>query len=313
VKDLRQLPKLRDCLSYLYVEHCRIDKHEQSIAVWDAEGRTPIPCASLALLLLGPGTRITHAAIAALADNNCLVAWCGEEGVRMYAFGCGGTRGASALLRQARLVSDDASRLAVAQRMYYMRFDEQPPPGLSLEQLRGWEGRRVRDAYRHASQRTGVPWEGRSYDRSAWGNSDPVNRALSSANSCLYGVCHAAVLSLGLSPALGFIHTGKALSFVYDLADLYKTAISIPVAFEVAAESPFHIERRARLACRDRFRELRLLERLAQDLPRVLDLPEEEAGSFFAADEDMALPGSLWDPDRNAGAAGGVNYGDPDP
>lgn len=312
MKDLRQLPKLRDSLSYLYVEHCRVDREEQSIAILDADGRTPVPCASLALLLLGPGTRITHAAVAVLADNNCLLAWCGEEGVRMYAFGCGGTRGAAALIQQARLVSDPDSRLAVAKRMYQMRFQEEPDPALSLEQLRGWEGRRVRDAYARASQESGVRWQGRSYDRSTWAGSDPVNRALSAANSCLYGVCHAAILSLGMSPALGFIHTGKTLSFVYDVADLYKTEVTIPVAFEVAAGGVFHVERRSRLGCRDRFRELNLLERLSRDIPRTLGLREEEVEGFFAADEDMALPGVLWDPERVEGAVGGMNHGDPD-
>jgi len=312
MKDLRQLPKLRDSLSYLYVEHCRVEREEQSIALFDAEGRTPVPCANLALLLLGPGTRITHAAVSTLADNNCLLAWCGEEGVRLYAFGCGGTRGAATLLQQARLVSDPESRLAVAKRMYQMRFREEPDPHLNLEQLRGWEGRRVRDAYARASRETGVPWQGRSYDRTTWAGSDPVNRALSAANSCLYGVCHAAILSLGLSPALGFIHTGKALSFVYDVADLYKTEVTIPVAFEVAAGGVLHVERRSRLGCRDRFRELNLLERLSRDLPRMLELPDEDVDAFFAADEDMALPGSLWDPERAEGAVGGVNHGDPD-
>lgn len=310
MKDLRQLPKLRDSLSYLYVEHCRVDREEQSIALFDAEGETHVPCASLALLLLGPGTRVTHAAVAALADNNCLVAWCGEEGVRLYAFGCGASRSAAALLHQARLVSHPELRLEVARRMHYHRFEERPAPHLTLEQLRGWEGRRVRDAYARASRETGVSWQGRSYNRLDWGSSDPVNRALSAANSCLYGVCHAALLSLGLSPGLGFIHTGKTLSFVYDVADLYKTAVTLPVAFRAAAEGPLQLERRTRLACRDAFRELRLLERLARDLPAVLDLPRAEVDAFFAADEDMAVPGALWDPDRLEGAEGGVNYGE---
>lgn len=311
MQDLRQLPKLRDSLSYLYAEHCRIDREEKAIALHDLEGKTLAPCASLALLMLGPGTSVTHAAMAALADNNCLVSWCGEEGVRMYAFGCGGTRSAAPLLRQARLVSQTESRLEVAKRMYQMRFQEEPDPSLTLEQLRGWEGRRVRDGYARASEETGVAWNGRNYDRGAWVQADPVNRALSAANSCLYGLCHAAILSLGFSPALGFIHTGKQLSFVYDIADLYKTALTIPVAFGIAAEGVLELERRTRLACRDRFRETHLLQRLAEDIPRALGMRAEEAEALFAADGDMALPGSLWDPDREVD--GGVNHGDPDP
>jgi CRISPR-associated protein Cas1 len=312
VRDLRQLPKLRDSLSYLYVEHCRVDREAYAIALHDAEGRTQVPCASLALLMLGPGTTITHAAIAALADNNCLVAWCGEEGVRFYACGTGGTRSAAPLLHQARLVSQTEARLQVAARMYQMRFQEEPDPNLTLEQLRGWEGRRVRDAYARASAETGLPWHGRSYTRDAWGQADPVNRALSAANSCLYGICHAAILSLGFSPALGFIHTGKQLSFVYDVADLYKTVVTIPVAFRCTAEGELDLERRTRLACRDVFQELQLLPRLAEEIPRALGMRREEAEQLFAVDQDMALPGSLWDPDRAEGVEGGMNYGDPD-
>ena len=311
MKDLRELPKLRDSLSYLYVEHCRVDREANAIAVHDQDGRVPIPCASLALLMLGPGTNITHAAVAVLADNNCLLSWCGEEGVRMYAFGTGGSRSAAPLLQQARLVSDPDARLRVASRMYQMRFREEPDPNLTLEQLRGWEGRRVRDAYARASRETGLPWHGRNYDRGAWFTADPVNRALSAANSCLYGICHAAILSLGFSPALGFIHTGKNLSFVYDVADLYKTEITIPVAFRAAAEGTAGLERRTRLACRDMFRDLRLLERLWGDIPRALGMKDAEIDAFFAADEDMALPGGLWDPEGEV--KGGENYGDPDP
>jgi len=294
IEDLHQLPKFRDALSFVYVEHARIDQHERSIAVYDEEGMTPIPIAATAVLLLGPGTRVTHAAMVAIADNNALAVWVGEEGVRCYAHGMGGTRGSTALLRQAALVSDDAARLEVVKRMYRMRFQEEPDEGLTIEQLRGMEGIRVRNTYARFSQETGVPWTGRNYDRGNWKAADPVNRAMSAANSCLYGVCQAGILSLGYSPALGFIHTGKQLSFVYDIADLYKTEISIAIAFAVAEENPPELERAARLRCRDAFKERKLLPRIAGDLRALLGGEEEDA---FAPDEDPALPTALWTPD----------------
>ncbi len=306
--DLRTLPKLRDSLSYLYVEHCCVDRKDSAIALYDQVGETRVPAASLAILMLGPGTRVTHAAMAVLAESNCLVVWCGEQGVRFYAHGTGGTRSASWLLHQARLVSDDTLRLEVARRMYQMRFQEEVDPNLNLEQLRGWEGRRVRDTYARASQETGVPWHGRHYDRGSWNAADPVNRALSAANSCLYGLCHAAILSMGLSPALGFIHTGKQLSFVYDIADLYKTVITIPLAFRTVAQDTRPLERSVRLACRDLFREHRLLDRLADDLPRVLGLKPEPIENLFEGDVDPAAPGYLWEPGTPQGVAGGLNY-----
>lgn len=307
VRDFRTLPRLRDRLSYLYVEHCRVDKQDQAVALHDEHGRTHVPLASLALLLAGPGTVFTHQAITTLADNNCLVAWCGEQGVRMYAHGVGGSRSARPLLRQAEMVVRPELRLMVARRMYAWRFPGGADPALSLEQLRGWEGRRVRDAYAQAARVAGIPWHGRSYDRRNWSAADPANRALTSANACLYGICHAAALSLGLSPGLGFIHTGSQLSFVYDLADLYKTEIAVPAAFQAAAEGSDDIERRARLACRDRFQETNLLERITRDIPEILDIPPAEFDAWFGSPDDPGLRYSLWDPDRGA-VEGGANY-----
>jgi CRISPR-associated protein Cas1 len=302
--DLHELPKFRDALSFLYLEHVRIEQEEKSIACYDLEGKTPIPAAALSVLMLGPGTNITHAAIRALADNNCLVIWCGEQNVRFYAFGMGGTRSARGILRQAELASDEGKRLDVVMRMYRMRFREKLPPNLTVQELRGREGIRVREAYARASRETGVPWSGRSYERSDWRSADPVNRALSCANSCLYGLCHAAILSAGYSPALGFIHTGKQLSFVYDIADLYKVDITIPVAFQAATEGEDDLERRVRLRCRDMFRESHLVQRVVPDIRTALGETEEPAQ--FEPDSDPALPTDLWLPSwEQAGEAAG--------
>jgi CRISPR-associated protein Cas1 len=306
--DLRILPKVRDSLSYLYVEHCRVDQDAKAIALHDADGKTPVPCASLLLLMLGPGTSITHAAVRTLADSGCLVAWTGEESVRFYAQGMGETRSARGLLRQAHLCSHPASHLAVVMRLYRMRFDEPLPDGLTLQQIRGKEGVRVREAYARASRETGVPWRGRTYRRDGWADADPINRALSAANSCLYGVCHAAIVAAGFSPALGFIHTGKMLSFVYDVADLYKADITIPAAFRAVAEGEEGVDSRARHACRDAFREQRLLARIVPDIQHALSVELDPNEPF---DWDAAAPGGLWDAEGGQ-IAGGVNYAEED-
>ena len=313
VKDLHILPKVRDSWSYLYVEHCRIDQEDKAIAVHDAAGKVPVPCATLTLLMLGPGTAITHAAVRALAGNGCTVLWAGEQGVRCYAQGLGETRSAQHLLRQARLCMDPALHLRVVRRMYELRFPEPLAPSLTLQQIRGKEGIRVREAYARASRETEVAWVGRAYQRTNWQASDAVNRALSAANSCLYGVCHAAIVSAGYSPALGFIHTGKMLSFVYDIADLYKADLTIPAAFRAVAESGGALgglEGRVRRRCRDAFHEQRLLGRIVEDIDRTLAV-EGEAGQSPVADYDAdeALPGGLWDPERGA-VPGGVNQAD---
>ena len=115
------------------------------------------------------------------------------------------------------------------------------------------------------------------------------------ANSCLYGLCHAAILSLGYSPAIGFIHTGKQLSFVYDVADLYKTDLALPIAFAAAARNASDLERQVRLAMRDAFRTSRLLGRILPDLRAVLsdETPEDDLAVY---DDDPARPAELWAP-----------------
>lgn len=304
-RDLHLLPKLRDSWSVLYVEHARVDREDSAIVLHDAEGRVAVPCATLSLLMLGPGTSITHAAILVLAESGCLVSWVGEQGIRFYAQGMGETRNSGGLLRQVDLWSDPAAHLGVVVRMYQFRFEDPLDPGLTLQQIRGKEGARVRAAYARLAREYGVEWAGRSYDRGQWNRADPVNRALSTANSCLYGICHAAIVSLGMSPALGFVHTGRQLSFVYDVADLYKMETAVPVAFREAADagaSGRALETRVRHAMRDIFGSEKLLARIVGDLQTLMSLPEEDD----AADTATGQPGALWDPDGLV--ASGVNH-----
>jgi CRISPR-associated protein Cas1 len=170
----------------------------------------------------------------------------------------------------AKLALDDTARLKVVRKMYELRFGEPTPERRSVEQLRGVEGTRVREIYKLLAQKYGVSWKGRDYDPRDWDTADPVNRCLSSATACLYGITEAAVLAAGYAPAVGFIHTGKPLSFVYDIADLVKFSTVVPAAFRIAASNAPDKERAVRLACRDSFRETRLLERIIPMIEEVL-------------------------------------------
>lgn len=305
MKDLHILPRVTDSWTYLYVEHARIDQESFGICIHDVDGKTYVPCASLSLVMLGPGTSVTHAAVSTMAECGCLVVWVGEQGVRFYAQGLGETRSSKNLLRQARLWANEESRLAVVRRMYELRFGESISADWNLRQIRGKEGARVRAAYSKYSEMWGIPWKGREYQRDRWNQSDPINRALSAANACLYGVCHAAIVALGYSPGIGFIHTGKMLSFVYDIADLYKLEFTLPVAFEEASRGEERLESRVRHRCRDVFYEKQLLKRIVADLDHLFGIQSDDADSPF--DVDDVLPGELWDPEGNV--AGGRNFG----
>ena len=96
----------------------------------------------------------------------------------------------------------------------------------------------MRQVYRKASKDTGVPWSGRLYRPEDFASGDAVNQALSAGHACLYGLAHAVIVALGCAPGLGFVHVGHECSFVYDIADLYKAEVTIPIAFEVAAQAP---------------------------------------------------------------------------
>lgn len=284
-KNLHDLPRFSDRWSYLYLERGILDQTASGLTFHMADTSTLVPIDQLSLLMLGPGLSITHAAVKTLSANNCLLAWVGEEGIRLYAHSTGGTFSARRTVIQARLASDDKLRLGVVYRMYQKRFPGSDLSDKSLEQVRGMEGNRVRQAYHELAKQYDIPWEGRNYDQSAWFRATAANRAMSAANACLYGVCHAAIVSAGYSAALGFIHTGKMLSFVYDVADFYKTETTVPVAFRLAAKETKELEREVRRECRAAFHQARLMERVLPDIAEVLgagndlgEAPEEMEG-----------------------------------
>ena len=271
---LRPIP-IKERLSILYIEHGKLDVLDGAFVVVDKSGvRTHIPVGGVACLMLEPGTRVSHAACALAGRVGTLLVWIGEAGVRLYSAGQPGGARADRLLYQARLALDDDLRLKVVRKMYTMRFGEEPPARRSVEQLRGIEGARVRETYKLIAKKYGVEWKARNYDTSEWDKGDLPNRCLSSATACLYGVTEAAVLAAGYAPAVGFIHTGKPLSFVYDVADIYKFETVVPVAFKIAAKSPHNPEQQVRIACRDVFRESRLLERIIPGIEEMLSAGE---------------------------------------
>ena len=255
----------------VFVEKCQLDVKDGAFVRIDKRGvRVHIPVGSVACIMLEPGTRVSHAAVRLAATVGTLLIWVGEGGVRLYASGQPGGARSDRLLYQARLALDENLRLKVVRKMFEMRFGEPAPARRSINQLRGIEGARVRKNYQLIARQYGVKWSGRSYDPKNWDASDKVNRCLSSATSCLYGVTEAAVLAAGYAPAVGFIHSGKPLSFVYDIADIIKFETVIPVAFRIAAKKTTVTEREVRLGCRDSFRQDKTLKRLIPLIEEVL-------------------------------------------
>jgi len=267
---LKPIP-MKERISLIFIEKCQLDVVDGAFVGIDITGvRTHIPVGSVACILLEPGTRVSHAAAVLAAKVGTLLIWVGEAGVRLYASGQPGGARSDRLLYQAQLALDDTARLKVVRKMYELRFDEESPAKRSVEQLRGIEGARVKEMYKLMAKRYGITWKGRIYDPKNWAAGDIVNQCISAANSCLYGISEAAILAAGYAPAIGFIHTGKPLAFVYDIADIFKFDAVTPIAFQIAASKPMEPERKVRLACRDVFRSKRVLGKIIPVIEEIL-------------------------------------------
>jgi CRISPR-associated protein Cas1 len=287
---LKPIP-IKDRVSVMYAEKGQLDVLDGAFVMVDKTGvRTHIPVGGVACLMLEPGTRVSHAAVTLASRVGCLLVWVGEAGVRLYASGQPGGARADRLLYQAKLALDDAARLKVVRKMYELRFGEKPPERRSVDQLRGIEGARVKKMYELLARQYRVPWKGRNYDHRTWGSGDIANRCLSSATACLYGITEASILAAGYAPAVGFIHTGKPQSFVYDIADIFKFETVVPVAFKVASKKPHNPEREVRLACRDAFRQSRLLKRIVPAIDHVLSAGEVARPVAHDEAVEIAIP-----------------------
>lgn len=293
--DYRTLPKIRDSLSHLYLEYGRVEQTKNGVEFVNKQGAVQIPAAGLSALMLGPGTSITHRAVQNLVGSGCLLIWNGQQGVRYYAHSTGETHKAYKIQKQAELASIPETRKKVALRMFKYRFKQQLGENLPYGRIQGIEGKRVQKEYEQIAKKYKIEWKGRNYDRYNWGEGDEPNRALSTASSCLNGICHSAIVAAGYSPALGFIHQGRQLSFVYDIADLYKTKIAVPIAFATVADGAPKLETEVRKRCRQAFKNFRLLDRIIPDIDAILSI-EEELPEGFDPDDDPAMPAKWWLP-----------------
>lgn len=288
--DLHSLPTLRDSMSFYYAEYCRVTRYRSAVQCLSKGGSVTVPIAMLAVLMLGPGTSITHEAVQLCSEVGCSIIWVGEDAIRYYALGNGKTRKGYRLLQQARLVADPDARRRVARAMYAKRFNEVVDDTATIEELRGREGVRMRNAYKMLARQYGVRWQSRRYKRDDWNASDPINKALSATNALLNGICHSAIVAGGYSPGLGFIHTGRIQSFVYDIADLYKVELSIPVAFKTASFGFANLESRVRIRFRERVQEIKLMQRIVRDIDELLGIHKDDP---IHKDFDQTMPGPL--------------------
>ncbi len=295
---IQALPRVEDRITFLYLDQCVIHRDKGAITARNSDGTTYIPAATLAVLLLGPGSTVSHHAMSLLAECGTTTVWVGDLGVRYYAHGRGLTSTSHLLEAQAQASTNRNERIDVARRMYSKRFAGESVDSLTMQQLRGREGVRMGRIYRSLAEEFGVRWEGRSYDAADFSVSDPINAAISSANACLYGLVHSVIVALGCSPGLGIVHSGNSRAFVFDIADLYKADVSLPVAFETVSEVTSDLFGEIRRRMRDRMKKEKLISIIVRDIQEVLGIqPVLEANVV-----------SLWDYQQGKVSAG-TNWG----
>jgi CRISPR-associated protein Cas1 len=220
-----------------------------------APGEYAIPVQSVSMILLGPGSTVSHDALRLLARANTALAAIGEDGVRLYTAPPLLPDRSALARRQAMAWADRRKRVDIARKMYAWRLGE-VLPHRDIAVLRGIEGARMKETYRLTAERLGVTWRGRRYDRSAPGAADMPNQALNHAASAVEAAAAIAVTATAAIPQLGFIHEDPGQSFVLDVADLFRDDVTIPCAFRAAKAAATGRESVERLARRETGRAL---------------------------------------------------------
>lgn len=262
--DKHLLPRVSDRISFLYIEDAKLVKKDNQIAIITKDGEYILPYGTILAILLGPGTSITHDVLNLIGESGSTISFIGKDGLKFYAYGQPLNSSSQLLYQQAKYATSKRLHLEVARKMYQKRFPDEDFKGLSVAKMRGKEGARMKQIYQVNANNFGVVWHGRHYEPNEYEQADLINQLLTSANQMLYAICLAVINALGFSPALGFIHVGLNQSFVYDLSDLYKAEITIPVAFAtVKQDDPYKV---LRVNMRNKIRETDLIKQMVSDL-----------------------------------------------
>ena len=245
-----------------------------------AAGDYQIPHQAISIVLLGPGSSVTHDALRLLARHGCALAAIGEGAVRFYTAPPLMPDSSAVARAQVTLWADPKSRMAVARAMYAMRFGEIVRTR-DIAVLRGQEGARIKRSYQLAAERHGISWRGRSYDRANPNAGDLPNQALNHAASAIRSAASVAVAALGAIPQLGFIHEESGQAFVLDIADLYRHDVTLDIAFgaaKEAAKSEDPVERLTRRRAAKLFRQRGVIPSMI-DRIKALIAPDKNTGT----------------------------------
>ncbi|WP_144636425.1 type I-E CRISPR-associated endonuclease Cas1e [Bordetella genomosp. 13] len=245
-----------------------------------------IPHQTVSMILLGPGSSVTHDALRLLARHGTLLAAVGVDGVRSYTAPPLMPDRSDVARRQAELWGSPRRRISVARHMYALRLGE-ILPHRDLDTLRGIEGSRVKTIYRLMADKYGIDWQGRRFDRNNPGSEDLPNQAINHAATAVQGAAAIAVQAVGAIPQLGFIHEDSGQSFVLDIADLFRDQITLSIAFSCVKQAEKSSETIDRLVRREASRVFRKESVIPSMIDRVKQvLRMDEVGDAAGSDSD---------------------------
>jgi len=267
----------------LWLEHGRLSVEDGTLRFVAAKSETldagdyAIPYQAVSMILLGPGTSITHDVLRLCARHSVLIAAVGEGGVKSYTAPPMGKGRSDVARAQASRWADPKQRLDTARRLYAWRFGR-VLPHRDIETLRGIEGARIKESYKLVAQRFGIPWQGRRYDRANPNAADPPNQAINHAATFVEAAADIAVAAVGALPPLGFIHEESSNAFTLDVADLYRVDITLPLAFSAARAyldgKTDNLEREVRQRAAKMFRQEKLIPRMIDRIKELFDVDD---------------------------------------
>jgi CRISP-associated protein Cas1 len=257
----------------LYVEDGSLRFEAAKSATLDS-GDYAIPFQTVSVVLLGPGSSVTHDALRLLTRHGTALVAVGTDGTRVYTAQPFGPDDSRLARRQARLWADPNTRISIARRMFAWRFDEVLPhqdPAV----LRGIEGSRIKASYKLLADRYRVPWKGRHYDRSNPNATDIPNQAINHAVTCVEAAAAIAVAATATIPQLGFVHEDSSRAFTLDITDLVRTTVTVPVAFGAARacldDPTLVLEREVRRRASETFRKEKLVDALIERIKSLFE------------------------------------------
>lgn len=255
------LTRSSDRISLLYVEKARIEQSDYGVQIRQGNRVSEIPITALTCLILGPGCSITHRAVENIAKASCSICWMGSDQAVFYAYGEPATHKSKNILKQMRYHESKMLHTQVVRQMYQWRYPDEKVKSKSIAELRGAEGLKMRACYQKYAKEYRVDWDKRDYN---FMETDPVNQYLTALNQFMYAITQACIIIMGYSPAIGFIHTGHMQSFVFDIADLFKEEIIIPLAFKLTSRYGIFNRNNAIREFRQELTEKRVLARMAE-------------------------------------------------